>query len=200
MNIVIVILVALGLWLMLSGRDGTDAAFSEHGFKAFKFYTVLSNLLVGLAAAGILLCRIFGGDLLCAYGWKYAGAVSVTLTFLVTAFFLAPAWPGGWKEMYQGSNFFFHLVVPVLSVVSFAGWEKAHFPFAMTFVATVPTVLYAAYYIANALPHARDGHVPPEYDWYGFFRGGTKTAPAVAALIIGITWLMAVAIWWLNSL
>ena len=200
MNIIIVILVALGLWLMLSGRDGTDAALSEHGPKAFKFYTVLSNILVALTAVGILLTRALGGDMAGACAWKLAGATSVTLTFLVTAFFLAPTWPGGWMEMYQGSNLFFHLIVPVLSVISFVTQEKAALPFGMTFAAVAPTVLYAVYYLLNALPHARDGHVPPEYDWYGFLRGGTRTAPVVIVLMLGITWGIAVALWWLNSL
>ena len=183
MNILIALLTLAGLYMMMGGLDGDGLAFSSHGLKALKYYTVLSNLLAGLAS----LCLAFA-DTPFTRTLKLSAAVSVVITFLVTALFLAPTAKGGYLSLYRGSNFLFHLVIPVLCVLSLTLLERPEYTFTDTLTAVIPTALYAAYYIANVLTHLKDGAVDRHYDWYGFFFAGKLSILAVLPLILGIAW------------
>ena len=190
-----VAMVALGLWMMMSSRPEDGKPFSGDGLKALKFFTVLSNILAGLTSLGVLVCAMLGTGLGTALVWKYVGTVSVTLTFFVTACFLAPKEGSKAPDLYRGGNFFFHLAVPLVCMASCVWLEKAELSFAMTLWGVVPMALYAVYYLIGGLRHREGDRVDPEYDWYGFFSGGVHTVPLVLLVMFLATWAMAILLW-----
>lgn len=135
------------------------------------------------------------------YVLKLAGTAGVTLTMLVTIFFLGPTlWPKyGFFSLFEKSNFFLHLVNPILSIIVFLCFERsAKIPFKHTFTAIIPVILYGIYYTAVTAAHMTNGVIEKGYDWYGFFFLGTKSAFIVLPAFILISWLICFVLWKLN--
>ena len=182
-------------WLrMFAGADG-DGRLTAAGFVNLKYFTVLSNLFdafVSFACAVSLIREWRGGISRRLFLLKFVSTVAVTLTFMVVLCFLGPLY--GFGTMYVGSNFWYHLVIPVLSVFNFAflmdGGEP---PFSWTFAATVPMLVYGAAYLGNIIINGR-GEWPDTNDWYGFAAWGIPASFLVFAVIAAFTWLFAVAI------
>ena len=101
---------ALWVWLSSAFGAGRHGAFSVEGLQSLRYFTVLSNLLQG----GVCLACLCGARV---RRWKYIAAVSVALTFFVVLLLLGPAY--GYDTMYVGANFWFHLILPILSMVNF---------------------------------------------------------------------------------
>ncbi len=205
-NIIIFVLVAFStLWIMSGVSRGVLATGST--LSVLRYYTVDSNILMGLAA---LATAIEQGQILkgqrkeLSLGClllKLAGTVSITLTMLITAFFLGPTIGRvyGFFSLYQNSNFFLHLVNPAAALVVFLLFEKTRrLLFSHTLVGVLPTLLYAIFYVAVTLRHITAGGIEPGYDWYGFFVFGINTWPLVVFVILLITWGISLALWRLN--
>ena len=60
-----------------------------------------------------------------------------------------------------------------------------------TFIAVIPTLLYGIVYAANILKNGI-GEGEKTNDWYGFAVGGVKSIPVVFAIIMTVTWGLAV--------
>lgn len=205
LNICIVILEAAAIVWMMSGIS--SGALTASRFFALRYFTVDSNILMGAAAliAAIDQWRVWKGkkEEVSAFTFiaQLTGTVGVTLTMLVTIFFLAPtmgATYGVWS-LFANSNFLLHLLNPVLSIVVFLAFEKTNrIARKHTFTAIIPLVVYAIYYTAAALTHVQDGAIMPGYDWYGFFFLGLKSAIVVLPLIIAITYGISFLLWKLN--
>ena len=91
---------------------------------------------------------------------------------LITIFFLMPTMAPKYGRfgLFMYSNFFLHLFNPLLSIVSFACFEKTKLiSFRQTFWGIVPLVIYAVYYAGVSLVHSVEGVIAEGYDWYGFF-------------------------------
>ena len=125
MNIIIFIFVVLGIIFMMTGFKfmGNHEVLSSTGLSPFRFYTVDSNIFVGVAS---LILVIYESLLLegkikeipkYVYVIKYIGTVAVTLTFLVTLLYLAPMFGDKFILLYLNSNLLFHLIVPLLSLI-----------------------------------------------------------------------------------
>ena len=98
---------------------------------------------------------------------------------LVTVFFLAPTTAStyGFFASFYYSNFFLHLLNPILSIVVFLCYEKnTEINFKHTFTGIVPMLLYTVYYVTETLSHTKNGVITSGYDWYGFFALGIKSA------------------------
>jgi len=89
------------------------------GIGMFQYYTIDSNILQMLVSAGFLVCFIGKKDVPAALGTLHlVGAVSLTITFLIAAFVLAPQ---------EGFAYYFlsdvapinHFLGPLLSVATF---------------------------------------------------------------------------------
>ena len=88
--------------------------YDATGVGALKFFTVDSNILIGLSA---LITAIFEYKNIKSqkeipvkiYAFKLISTSSVTLTFLVTILYLAPIVETGYLSMFQNSNLFFIL-------------------------------------------------------------------------------------------
>ena len=205
LNLCLALLEVLAPIWMSSGLVG--GVLTTSGAEMFKFFTIDSNVLMGIIAlfTALQLRQVIRGqreDLSTAcYVWNLAGTVGVTLTMLVTVFFLEPTMAPqfGLFALFAGSNFLLHLFNPLRAIVTFTVFEKTRkIPFRHTLTGIVPMVLYAVFYLANCMRHAVNGMVDIAYDWYGFLAGGVKTVWIVIPVIFLFTWLISIALWRLN--
>ena len=193
----LIVNIALGVivwvyWGRMALHRDDSGKLSAEGLRSLKYFTVLSNLLEGAAALVYAVCvaRVLLGAAEGIPRWvqalKYAAAVSVGLTFLTVIVYLGPKF--GYKNMFLGSNLWFHLLVPVAAVLSFCLLERdGALPFAASFLAVLPMVLYGIGYVINLLLHGL-GEGEDTHDWYGFAQGGAKIAAMVFAGMILTTW------------
>ena len=153
------------------------------------FFTVLSNLLVGVAALICLPFNIVGiakKKLLPkgVYVFKLIATASVAVTFVVATALLPilsgstiPAQYGDFS--FQKVEFFMHLIIPAAAMLGFIFFdhtEKVKFP--VTILAIIPVALYGAFYILNYFLHFKS--VNESYDWYGFVSEPGKEGIAIA--------------------
>ena len=136
----------------------------------FRYYTTLSNVFAGLLAVPMAYAAV---RTLTGKGTRipralsllrYSSVSALTLTMMTVLCFLGPLF--GYAPMFTGANFWFHLIVPVLAVLSFLFWEPgADFPRKNPFPGIVQTILYGSVYV----PRVLSGRWP---DFYGFNIGG----------------------------
>ena len=174
-------------------------------FGALKYFTVDSNILVGVSALLMAISQygVLKGTKETVAPWLYTlklvATVSVVITMLVTVFYLGFVVPTGYLSLFQGSNFFFHLLVPVLSVIAFVFFEKTDcIAFKCNFFSFIPLVLYGIYYAVSVLTHMENGVVQPGYDWYQFFKLGTTSLLIVYPFFLGFSFLISYILWKLN--
>lgn len=105
-----------------------QGSLASKGVEMFKYYTVDSNILMGIVA----LIKIYF-DIEITLGktqkvplWShllyFVGVVALSVTFLTVVFFLAPmkiAHGGSYFDSFQYANTFMHLLTPILSVLGF---------------------------------------------------------------------------------
>ena len=133
------------------------------------------------------------------YILKLMATTAVGLTFFVVFAYLGPITKGGIMSMLRNSNFFLHLVIPVLSIITFIFFEKTDkIKLRHVFLGLVPTLVYAIFYLTNILIHMENHKVSPTYDWYWFVQNGVWTALIVAPIIILITYMISFILWKLN--
>ena len=198
LDTLIILCVAYGTWLMLTqGGDGTGLKSS--GLENLKYYTVLSNLFCGIVAFAEMvayICRKVEFDFTML---KFMGATVAGLTAVIIAAFLQPTYPD--IDMYQGSNLWFHLIVPVIAVVEciFTADGASKISFRRTLFTMIPSAVYGLFYIINILIRGV-GTWPHSNDWYGFLNWGWSVGIIIFIVIIILTWLVSVVLWLLNKL
>jgi hypothetical protein len=108
------------LWMVFAVSHGGPLA--DGGVRSLKFFTVLSNLFNGT------ICLVFAARLMGSgwvtqrlKTWRLMGAAAAGLTFATVMGFLGPVF--GYQYMFNGPNFFLHLLLPVLSMLSFILFE-----------------------------------------------------------------------------
>lgn len=206
LNICIFALEVFAVGWMMSGLSA--GVLSAPRLSTLKYFTIDSNILMGIFA---LIAAFDQGRVLRGkkdevsdeiYVLKLFGTVGVTLTMLVTIFFLGPTIGRtyGFFSLFEKSNFFLHLANPVLSIIIFLCFEKStKIAFRHTFTGTIPMVLYAVYYVSETVRHMENGVIAKGYDWYGFFFLGIKSAFIVLPILFIITWLISAVLWRLNK-
>ena len=179
LNILIAAIVfAAWISMFLSG----EGRLSSAGFASLKYFTVLSNLLAGAAAAVWLRSRGERAEVL-----KYVATVAVAITFAVTAFFLGAIY--GHAVLYKGANLWLHLIVPVLCMA-----EQLFLPGKLlsareNLLVIVPVVLYGTGYLVNIILNGV-GEWPDTNDWYGFVLWGLPVGIVIFAGICLTAWLL----------
>ncbi len=194
----IVICVAYGTWLMLTrGGDGTGLISS--GLENLKYYTVLSNLFCGIVALAELVAHISRKSKFDFTMLKFMAATVTGLTAVIIAAFLQPTYPD--LNMYQGSNLWFHLIVPVIAVAEcvFTSDVASMLSFGQTMLTMIPSAVYGLFYALNILFRGI-GIWPDTNDWYGFLNWGWPIGIMIFLIIIMVTWLVSLALWLLNKL
>ncbi len=172
-NFAIVIMTAfsVGSFFTTGGRGNMEVA----GFKAFRYYTVDSNvfcaigcLLLGISSlAGLLRKKTTLPKW--AVVLKFAGVNTVMITFWTVIVFLGPQM--GFGMMYEGASLYLHGIVPVAAVLSLMLLERGQkmtVPEAL--LALLPTLVYGTVYfiMVAGIGKANGGWE----DFYLFNRGG----------------------------
>lgn len=207
LNIIIFVLVVFATISMLVGFKfmGEELVLTATKMEAFKFFTVDSNILMGITSLifAILEYRIItkkekkiSSKL---YTLKLVSTVGVMLTFLVTTCYLAPFLVDNFFILFKNSNLFFHFIIPVISLITFVFFEHADIKFKDTFWGVLPVSLYAIFYILNILTHIENGKVLPQYDWYFFAQGGLIQTIIVFIFMHIFTYLISLCLWFLNK-
>ena len=183
-------------WCMLM-FSRSDIALTAMGLYSLKFFTVLSNLLLGAASLAYAVCfarfmRTGARVPHWAYLLKFAGTVATTVTLMTVLLFLGPTL--GYPLMFVGGNLWLHLIIPVAGIVEFVFFDVQYsLSFKETLVGVVPTLLYGIAYCANILINGV-GTRPYTNDWYGFAIWGLQYMPVVFLVMLLATWLFAVLI------
>lgn len=125
----------------------------------FKAFTIDSNVLMGVCSFVMLVFNVNG-----AVNKKYEmpswavktylfGAGAVGLTFVTVVLFLAPTFKAAGMDMkllFSKDMFFFHVAVPVLSVITLVFLTPAEkLKIRPRIFALAPTVIYSAVYTVN---------------------------------------------------
>jgi len=205
LNLLIVLFVSIATLCMFLGikfmPDKTLLQATK--IEMFKFYTVDSNLLMGVIS---LILSIKEINLLknkietiptSVYILKLVGTASITITFLVTLLFLAPQY--GFYAMYNNSNLFFHLIVPLLALISFILFEKFDSKYRYSLFGLIPVGLYSIYYGAMIFFHFDGKDSLLKYDFYGFLRGNINNVFITLPLLYIIGYSISTLVLFLNK-
>lgn len=204
LNIIITILTIFASIIMFTGikiTHGIEPVLETTRLGMFKFYTVDSNMLMGFISLLFVILQLTKKEITKnMYRLNLMATTSVGLTFLIVFTYLGQISPGGIKSMLQNSNLFFHLIIPVLSIINFTIFERTNkLKIKDTLYGIIPTVIYAVIYVTNLLLHVEKGKVSPIYDWYWFVQNGIKYAIIVAPMIILISYIISLILWKLNK-
>lgn len=208
LNIIIVVFVTFATIAMFTGFKFMDGGSLLQSTKlgVFRFFTVDSNLVMGIIALIFIIKEIefLSGKIKyipsVMYILKLIGTVAVSLTFVITFGYLAQIVKGGAIALIQNSNLFFHLLVPVFSIITFVFFERTDkLKFRYSFLGVSSAIIYAMYYVTNVIIHIENGKVSPEYDFYYFVQGGMWQIFIVMPLLLGITYGISVLLWRFNK-
>lgn len=168
-------------------------------FFALKYFTTLSGFAMGIVA--FMMAILFGllkhGKIQrIRKGFSIVNLVftsCTTLTMIVTIFILTPysvMYPEAVTtySLYTWSNLLFHVIVPVLSFVTFLFYAKTcEIKIVESLFTMIPGISYLIFYVLEAVMHKTyEGGFQEGYDWYGFLRLGTWPAIGIGFLIMGI--------------
>ena len=192
LDIIIAVMVFYA-WARMIFQWGDNGTISAGGFRNLRYFTVLSNLLMAAASILNIVYTIIALKLNKEIpSWvsklKYAGASAVALTLLVVLLFLWPVFhvPG----LYSGANLFMHLIIPIMGGLSFVLGGTETLKFKESFISVVPMLIYGAWYIGNNAINGI-GEWPDTNDWYGFLSWGWGPGLIVFAVLIIMTWGVA---------
>lgn len=203
-NILIVLLVIMGSIFMFTGfKFMPDKTLLEASkIEMFKFYTVDSNILMGIISLIFIKyeVRFINENKKIPkkiYILKLIGTSGISLTFLTTAFFLAPQY--GLYAMYNNNNLFFHLIIPLLSIITYTLFEKHDNKYRYALYGIIPMFIYSIFYMTNILIHLNDGGLTFKYDFYGFLQGDINNIYVVIPSIYLIAYLISISLIFVNK-
>jgi hypothetical protein len=194
LDLVIGVLSVLG-WLLLAFGVGDPDHLAARGMESLKYFTVLSNLFVGIVSVLCLPARLLAGPVLPPWllALKLAATSAVMITFITVIVLLGPKF--GWASMYSGGNLFMHLVTPLVAVtacVLFA--QVGRLPVWATIWGTVPSIIYGIWYVNTVRVHGAES-AGKVYDFYGFLRWGWSKVPLLAAGMFCASWVISLGLW-----
>lgn len=203
LNIIIFILTIIASIIMFTGfkfMHGVEPVLESSKIGMFRFFTVDSNLFMGITAIVFAIYERKNKDIpKWLYILKLMATSGVFLTFVTVFAYLGPISKDGIISMIQNSNLLFHLLIPLLSMITFILFENSRkLVLKDSLYSIVPTALYGLFYTINILIHMEDGKVDFKYDWYWFVQNGVWTAFIVVPIILLISYLIGFILWKLN--
>ena len=190
LNVIIICLAGAGVGRMIDHKDDAGVLMAS-GLENLKYFTVLSNIFCLIVAIIFIVLSLMRKK--CPIILKLISVSGVALTFAIVAFFLAPMYPD--LNMYEGTNRFFHLIVPIVAMIEFIMYEQERkMPFKYTFFAAIPSLIYGNFYLANCLINGV-GEWPETNDWYGFLNWGYPVGIAIFAGVVLMNWGIACLFW-----
>lgn len=177
-----------------TGGDGNMRVWNT---RAFRYYTVDSNVLVALASLFMIafsLRSLKKGERKIprfVMTLKFAGTATVTVTLLVVVCFLGPLM--GYKAMFAGNNLYMHLTTPLLALLSLILFETRPdtvLTKGEALCSVCPTAIYGAVYFTQVM--LRDEKKGGWPDFYRFNMGGKwyLAVIAIAALALFLAWAL----------
>lgn len=171
-------------WLQIALAKDESADLQTNGWESLKYFTVQSNLFSGAVCAVYVFMRLTSGAQIPTWlaALKLVSTTAVMITFLTVIVLLIPKY--GAKSMYSGGSFWMHLVLPLLAAIDYLFFmPNVDMPSWVTLCTLLPPVLYGLWYLRNVMMHGTEenGKV---YDWYGFFRWGTRNIPVLAVAML----------------
>ena len=187
-NIFLVIAV-LGSWIAIFvSASGT---LMQNGLNSIKYFTVLSNLLEGLASAIWLVSSLRNGKASArAELLKYIAAAAVGLTCVVVLAFLGPLY--GYPAMFAGGSLFMHLLTPLIAIAEIIFLSDVEYTRRDNRLVMLSPLVYGALYLGNNLINGI-GEWPDTNDWYLFLAWGYPVGIFIFAVICAVTWLLGFA-------
>ncbi len=194
LNVIIICLAGAGVGRMIDHKDDAGVLMAS-GLENLKYFTVLSNIFCLIVAIIFIVLSLMRKK--CPIILKLISVSGVALTFAIVAFFLAPMYPD--LNMYEGTNRFFHLIVPIVAMIEFIMYEQERkMPFKYTFFAAIPSLIYGNFYLANCLINGI-GEWPETNDWYGFLNWGYPVGMVIFAGVVLANWGIACLFWWIKQ-
>ena len=210
MNTIIFILVVIASTIMFTGfkfMEGPTMALESTKLGMFRFFTVDSNIFMGIASFVFIIIDIkyLTGKIKDIdkkyYILKLMATTGVAVTFFVVFAYLGPISPGGISSTLLNSNLFYHLVIPVLSILTFILFEGTNkLKLKDVWYGLVPVAIYSVYYLINVLVHIENGAVSVLYDWYWFIQGGLWLTFIVIPIMFMCTSFISLLLWRLNRI
>ena len=184
-NIFMVITVFAAWGYMFTNKE--PGALASAGIMNLRYFTVLSNIAEGIVSLVWVILFLMKKSSDTIDRAKYVAAVSVALTFATIAFFLGPIY--GHLSMYQGANFWFHLIIPIIAMIEyiFAGGKVVGQK--ENLIAVIPMLLYGCVYLVNVLIRGVEGN-----DWYGFVNWGLPIGILIFAIMCLATYGMGLVL------
>ncbi len=185
-----IFLITLLITVRIFRKDGKWDA--ERGKKAFRFFTLQSNVLCAVSA--LLMCFFPGAR--AVWLLKYAGTAAVCVTMLTVLFYLGPLY--GYKKLLSGTDLFLHLINPLLALVSFCAFEKQGLSFSEALWGLAPVILYGALYMYRVVFCPKETPEKAWEDFYGFNQTGKYYLSA--AMMVAGTFLICMGLMALQNL
>ena len=181
MSILIDIVIALAVFGAVIAHLRTEPAPV-----VMRYFTVLSNLFCALASLALAIGRLCGGTPQILYLLKYMSTCAVTVTLMTVLVFLGPQ--HGYKFLLSGPDFWLHLAVPLLAIVSYFAWDRVPMNGYAVLLGVLPVLVYGTLYLYKVVLISLEKSWP---DFYGFNQNG-KWPVSFAAMLAGglvISWL-----------
>ena len=208
-NILIILLIVNAIMMSITGFNfmhGYEPYPQLIGTPIYSYYTVQSNVFMGIvslifASKEYQIIKGVKKEIpLAYYVLKMVATVAVSLTFFVVFAIFGFMSNGSHISFIRNSYLFYHLIIPVLSIINFICFEKTNrINFKYVFLGLLPTFLYEIYYSINLITNMKDGHVSIKNDWYFFAQDGLIKTILVAPMMLGITFCLSLIIWKLNK-
>lgn len=198
LNILLAVAV-FAVWI-LSFFFWRDASLGGSGWSDLKYFTVESNLLVGIVAIVFVVLRLTKGAEKMPK-WivflKYISSAAVFVTFTVVILFLGPLY--GYGRMYYGANLFFHLLIPLFAIAEEIFLEEGKISFRQSFLAVIYPLLYGIGYLTNCLVNGIGSWETVRNDWYSFLEWGYPVGIVIFFVIAAIAWGLGILLRTLNK-
>ena len=195
-NIIIAALVLTAIFISVLRNGG--GLLAARGFENMKFFTTQSNVFRGIVSIFIAVSSLRGRDRgnRALAMWDYVSTCTVAVTFIVVFAFFGPLY--GITNLLHNSNFFFHLVIPVLSMLEFMLFNDVRIKMPKLLLAAIPPLLYGIFYYLNLTINGI-GTWPDTNDWYGFVNWGLPVGFAIFGAICVISVLAGILLLLFNK-
>ena len=161
-------------------------------------FTGLSNVFIGVVCLACAIYRIVKKEMVLPkvlFILKIIALADITITFVITATYLAPSIGSSWWRLYINNNIFNHFLTPLVAIITFILLEEyVEINWKCCFYSLVPIGAYGIMYLINVYTHLTpEGKTSLDYDIYGFCRFGAGVLIlfliGFALLSFGLTYL-----------
>ena len=193
-NSLIVVLAIVAVFLMFFGNDGI---LSSSRWKAFRYFTVQSNLFMAITSAISLYYLIFKLEKYLTWLTitKLVATSGVAVTFLTVLFYLTPLLGSQAGQLYLHANLFMHVLIPVIAIVLTTMLEpKKEYRFLMNLYSMLPVTIYGIIYLSCVAAFDDYGNVDG-WAWYAFGKYGLGIGALCLGMIIAMSFGLSVAMY-----